>query len=111
MYGSTERKSVRSRICPFARAGIGASTRRKSDSFGIPTGRAANVNWRLTVGSGLAVLAVIVAALCQSFGPGEGCGATERGPSAGRARASQDDNPGRIVRYLRATSDPPVGGR
>src|SRR5271154_3651139 len=78
MYGSTERKSVRSRICPSARAGIGASTRRKSDSFGIPTGRAASVNWRLTVGSGLAALAVIMAALCQISDQGRGMGGEGR---------------------------------
>ena len=42
MYGSTETKIDRTRICPSPAFGIGDSTSLKSESFGKPTGLAAS---------------------------------------------------------------------
>ena len=50
---------LRTRSRPSVSAGIGTETSEKSDSFGMPTGRAARTNSRLTVGRGLAAPAEV----------------------------------------------------
>src|SRR5712692_3067720 len=56
MYGSTERYRERNSTWPSVGDDMGASMSRKSDSLGIPAGRAARMNWRLMAGIGVFIL-------------------------------------------------------
>src|SRR5271154_3975592 len=83
---------------------MGFSTREKSDSLGIPTGRAASLNCRFTLGKDRTLVGAIGLSLCQLargyglglgvdlagwFGTGgEGCLA-RRSVAEGRPEASQ----------------------
>src|ERR1700682_5267530 len=55
---------------------MGVSTRAKSDSFGIPAGRAASLNCRCTLGKDRTLVGAIGLSLCQLSRP-YGCGFSE----------------------------------
>jgi hypothetical protein len=51
--GSSERYRILTRTSPSAGSRTDSSVQFQSVAFGMPTGRAARRNWRLTIGAGM----------------------------------------------------------